>query len=146
MIMFWVLLRQDRLANARQLESEHFGNCEKDSASAMSANGGLCPLDTHEPFKKGSILNFYDRFRKSFWKISLFFILKFYRKGSIDFGVQPFKKGLVGVERAKPSACTQQPRFAGFSRLKKCSDSGCSAKQNPKYTPEKSFRKAHFSV
>ena len=23
----------------------------------------------------------------------------------IDFGVKPFKKGLVGVERAKPSAC-----------------------------------------
>ena len=73
----------------------------------MSANGGLCPLDTHEPFKKGSILNFYDRFRKSFWKISLFFFLKFYRKGTIDFGVQPFKKGLVGLEGAKPLICSQ---------------------------------------
>ena len=26
-------------------------------------------------------------------------------KKTIDFGVKPFKKGLVGVERAKPSAC-----------------------------------------
>ena len=25
---------------------------------------------------------------------------------SIDFGVKPFKKGLVGVQRAKPSVCT----------------------------------------
>ena len=31
---------------------------------------------------------------------------KLFRNQSIDFGVQPFKKGLVGVERAKPSACT----------------------------------------
>ena len=28
---------------------------------------GLCPLDTHAPFKKGSILNFYDfLFREDF--------------------------------------------------------------------------------
>ena len=31
---------------------------------------------------------------------------RLWKKKAIDFGVQPFKKGLVGVERAKPSACT----------------------------------------
>ena len=47
--------------------------------------------------------------------------LKMRSKVSIDFGVKPFKKGLVGVERATPSKALRlhgKPIFANFSQLK----------------------------
>ena len=39
---------------------EGFGSCEKGWESNQGANEVLCPFNPHEPFKKGSILNFYD--------------------------------------------------------------------------------------
>lgn len=34
------------------------------SESAVCADRGSCPLDTYGPFKKGAILNFFDRIRE----------------------------------------------------------------------------------
>ena len=39
---------------------KRFGSCEKVWESNQGANEGLCPFNPHAPFKKGSILNFYD--------------------------------------------------------------------------------------
>ena len=41
---------------------ETFFSREKERISTESASGGLCPLDTYDPFKKGSILNFLASF------------------------------------------------------------------------------------
>ena len=88
MIMFWVLLCQDRLASsrpscfARQLESEHFGNCEKDSASVRCANKGLCPFETCKPFFEGL-----DP------KIYCFCLPKSYKNRPRKFRIEPFLKG-----------------------------------------------------
>ena len=56
----------------------------------------------------------------------------------IDFGVKPFKKGLVGVERAKPSAYTGN-RYSRFFTVEKRSNLHCLAQQDPKYCPKKEF-------
>ena len=46
---------------------KRFGSCEKVWVSNQGANEGLCPFNPHAPFKKGSILNFYDfLFREGF--------------------------------------------------------------------------------
>ena len=46
---------------------KRFGSCEKVWESNQGANEGLCPFNPHAPFKKGSILNFYDfLFREGF--------------------------------------------------------------------------------
>ena len=45
---------------AERTACKRFGSCEKVRESNQGANEGLCPFNPHAPFKKGSILNFYD--------------------------------------------------------------------------------------
>ena len=62
----------------------------------------------------------------------------------MDFGVKPFKKGLVGIEGAK-ARILQNPSFAreteiyAFSQLKKRFNLRCLAQQDPKYYPKRCF-------
>ena len=126
--MFWVLLCQDRLASsrpscfARQLESEHFGNCEKDSASVRCANKGLCPFETCKPFFEGL-----DP------KIYCFCLPKSYKNRSRKFRIEPFLKG-SWVSRG------QSPPFADIANAEPFSQfhnpprsNSLCRRQNPKH-------------
>ena len=60
-----------------------FFSCEKVSTSVSPASGGLCPLDTHDPFKKVSIPNSLDK----------------------KFRIEPFLKGAQGSKGQSPFVC-----------------------------------------
>ena len=57
---------------------------------------------------------------------------KLSEKRSIDFGVKPFKKGLVGIEGAKPLICTGN-RHSCFFTTKKAFQFSLSPLGDPKY-------------
>ena len=57
-------------------------------------------------------LSVQDDWNRNIWEVVLISLCSAqrknmeFRKRSIDFGVKPFKKGLVGFKRAKPFVCT----------------------------------------
>ena len=114
-----------------------FFSCEKVSTSVSPASGGLCPLDTHDPFKKVSIPNFLTYFAFTWSKMR--FGLRTHA------GVLAFFETRKGIEKI-PVVPTGKPKlhviFPSFRKRKMLKFSFILRKPQPLRSSEREYQGA----